>query len=345
MPVGEKAMNTLQTSCTPQNKQIRRFLLLIFLLILAVLGSLCFGAVPLDLPKVLHGLLAGNTDGTDMKIFLHSRLPRTLAALIIGAALAASGTVLQTVLNNTLASPGILGINSGAGFGVLFCAAVFPAASSLLPAAAFLGALGASLLIYAIAARTGAKRTTIILSGIAVGSMLSAGSDAISLLFPDRYMDARTFFIGGLSGVTLQQLHNALPYILIGLCVLLFFCSALDLLLLGEDTAKSLGLRVETLRFVLLILASLLAGAAVSLGGLIGFIGLIIPHAARALFGNGHKALLPASILMGGLLAVFCDLLSRILFAPYELPMGILLSFLGGPFFLYLLLGKRRRHA
>lgn len=342
MTVGVKAVRTYGISSTARNRR------LILLLLLIVLGSailsLMFGAVTLS-PQEVARQIAENANGTQARIFLHVRLPRTLAALIVGAALAASGTILQTVLNNALAGPNIIGVNAGAGFSVLLVSALMPGSPAIVSPAAFLGALMTSLLISAIAAKSGASRITLVLSGVAIGSILSACSESIGILYPDTYMNTRSFFIGGLNGMTMRQIFWALPYIFAGLLLALLLHRLLDLLTLGDEAARSLGLRTNIARLGSLAVASLLAGAAVSIAGLIGFVGLLVPHIARSLFGNSHAVLLPASMLLGAGLVTCCDLAARLIVAPYELPVGILLSFLGGPFFLYLLLHRRRRVA
>ena len=315
-----------------------RFYILILLLFIAILADLCLGAVPIHLPDLFYQIRSGSVT-IETRIFLHVRLPRTLAAIFTGSALAASGTILQTVLNNNLAGPNIIGINAGAGFFVLLISALFPNRPAWIPAAAFLGALSASL----FALKAGTSRITLILSGVAIGSVFSAGSEAISVLFPDIYSNSRSFFTGGLSGVTLRQISQVQIYFIIGFLAALLSGRVLDILILGGELARSLGLRVNLARFSLLIIASLLAGASVSLAGLIGFVGLLVPHLTRYFFGPSHLELIPASMLTGALLVTICDSISRLLVAPYELPVGILLAFSGGPFFLWVLLHTRGR--
>lgn len=313
---------------------------LLALLLLAVAGSLALGSSGLHPGQALSALFGGGT-ATAQSIVRFVRLPRTLGAVLCGAAFALSGAVIQGVLSNPLASPNIIGVNAGAGFGAILCGALAPAASAAVPLAAFAGALGACLLVFTIARRTGASRITLVLAGVAISSMFSAGIDAVATLVPDALLHANTFMVGGLSGVTLRAL--VLPGALIvaaGLGTWLLRYEV-DLLSLGEETALSVGLSAQTYRYLLLTLAAALAGAAVSFAGLIGFVGLIVPHACRALVGGESRDLFPACALMGALLVTACDLLARILFAPYELPVGILLSLLGGPFFLWLLVRQR----
>ena len=314
-------------------------------ILLAVLTALAVSLGPVQVPlSQLWGFLLGEEiPQSSWNILRHIRLPRAAAAVLTGAALAVSGAVLQAVLMNPLAGPNIIGVNAGSGFFVLAAALLFPGRWDVTPLAAFSGALLACGIIYALAAKTGASRITIVLAGVAVSGFFGAGSDAITVLVPDAWAGANAFLVGGFSGVTTGQLSFALWYVLGGLLSALLFSHDLNVLALGEETARSLGLPVKGCRFLFLAIAAVLAGGAVSMGGLLGFVGLIVPHAARFLMGEDNRLLLPAAALLGGAFVVGCDLLSRLLFAPYELPVGILLNFIGGPFFLWLLLKERRR--
>ena len=275
------------------------------------------------------------------RIVLYTRLPRTCAALLAGAALAVSGGVIQTVLSNPLASPGIIGVNSGAGLAVALVCAIAPLAQAWTPLVAFLGALAGILLVLGLAERTGASRITVVLAGVAVSNLFSAGIDAVVTLVPDALNGVSDFRIGGFSGVTMAQLAPAAGLILVSLALVLSLSQQLDILALGSDTAQSLGLSVRPVRFLFLMLAAALAGAAVSFSGLIGFVGLIVPHTMRRLVGEDSLPLLLSSALGGAFFVTLCDLLARILFAPYELPVGIILAFAGAPFFLWLLFRQR----
>ena len=224
---------------------------------------------------------------------------------------------------------------------MLFLLAVFPTATAFLPFAAFLGALFASLLIYAVAAKSGASRTTITLTGVALSSVFTAGSNAIKTFFPDTIYNSSSFFIGEFSGIAYKNLTPAWIAILLGLLLAVLFSGEMDVLSLGDETAQSLGMRVQGTRFLLLMTASLLAGGAVSFSGLLGFVGLIVPHILRHFIGARHRILVPLSALFGASFVLLCDTLSRTLFSPYEIPVGIVLSLLGGPFFLFLIVRKK----
>lgn len=308
---------------------------------LSFFAAVYFGSAKIDFFSALVSAFEGEMT-TDAKILLYVRLPRACAAVISGAALAVSGVVIQAVLNNAMASPNIIGVNAGAGFAVSLCMCVLPAASYVLPVAAFAGALAACLLIYGIALKTGASRMTITLTGIAVGSILTAATNMLKTLFPDSLYNMTAFSVGGLAGVDADVLKIAGPVVAVCIAAVLILARDIDVLSLGEETAGSLGMNLGVMRFVLLVLASALAGCAVSFAGLIGFVGLVIPHIVRRFTGNRHRVLVAVSAVSGAVFVLVCDLLSRLLFKPYEIPVGILLSLTGGPFFISLILKSKR---
>ena len=312
------------------------------LAVLSALLSLCLGAAPLS-PGEVFSALAGRGRGPAASIVLYARLPRTCGCLLAGAALASAGTVIQGVLGNPLAAPNVTGVNAGAGLCTALCAALFPAWTAAVPFAAFLGALGGVGLVLGIGARTGASRMTLVLAGVAVSGMFSAGIDAVLTFFPDALNGYTDFRVGGVANLSMGRVVPAFWVILAAFALALSLAGEMDVLLLGEETARSLGLPARRLRVILLALAAALAGAAVSFAGLLGFVGLIAPHMARRLIGEDSSArLLWASALGGAALLTACDILARTLFAPYELPVGVVLSLLGGPFFLWLLFRQRR---
>jgi iron complex transport system permease protein len=284
-------------------------------------------------------------DSLSAQILLQIRLPRVAATLLCGAALAAAGLLCQTLLSNPLASPTLLGINSGAGLAVALCGVLLPVGSAATPAFALAGAVGAAVLVYALSARVGSRRGTIILAGVAVGGILSAGIDALHTLVPEALPGYNAFLLGGFAGIGWGRIWPSATLIFVALIAAFFWTRTLDVFALGDDTAATLGVRVSATRAVLIVLIASLAGAAVSVCGLLGFVGLLTPHIVRRLFPTGTtRVQLVGCLLCGGALVTLCDLLARTLFAPYELPAGIFLNLLGGPFFLYLLL-RRRGHA
>lgn len=305
--------------------------------------SLTLGAVNLSLGEIWTALTGGDTASVASRIVVYTRLPRTCAALLAGAALAASGVLIQTVLNNPLASPGVIGVNASAGLAVALVCALSPLAQRWTPLVAFLGALLGVLLVLGLAQRTGASRMTVVLAGVAISNLFSAGIDGVVTLVPDALNGVTDFRIGGFSGVTLARLAPAALLILVSLLAVVSLSHPLDILALGSDTARSLGLAVGPMRVLFLVLAAALAGAAVSFSGLLGFVGLIVPHSMRRLVGEESFLLLVSSILGGACFVTLCDLLARVIFAPFELPVGIVLAFAGVPFFLWLLFRQKGR--
>ena len=310
------------------------------LCLVAAVLSLCLGAARLDLTQLWQAITQG-PESTAGYIFWYARLPRTCACLLSGAALSCSGCVLQSVLGNKLPSPGIIGVNAGAGLAVTLCCGFGFLSGWAVSLAAFAGAMVTVLTVVLMARKTGASRTTVILSGVAVNSLLNALRDSVTILVPDTAMLSSEFRIGDFSSVVTARLIPAGLLILAALAVLLTLCNELDVLTLGEDTARSLGLSVKKLRTVFLLLAALLAGASVSFAGLLGFVGLLVPNMVRRVTGGESRYLLPVSCLYGAGFVTVCDLAARTLFAPYELPVGILMSVIGGPFFLWLLLKQK----
>lgn len=333
-------MKNLPISSTPR-REGKLLALLAGLTLLSVALSLCVGSVPLSLGEVCSVLAGKTTQGTAHAIVLHSRLPRTLGCLLAGCALAVSGAVIQSVLANPLAAPNIIGVNSGAGLMVALSCALFPAGAAAVPVMAFLGALGGVLLVLFLARRTRASRITLVLAGVAMSSMFSAGIDAVVTFVPEALNGYSDFRIGGMDNLTTERLLPAAAVIGLALLGTMLLCPELDVLMLGADTARSLGLNVDRMRLVLLTLGAALAGGAVSFCGLLGFVGLIVPHIIRRLLGEESRPLILGCAFGGAALLTGCDILARTLFAPYVLPVGIILSLLGGPFFIWLLLGQR----
>ncbi|MCI8910572.1 MAG: iron ABC transporter permease [Oscillibacter sp.] len=317
-------------------------LMLCAALVCAAALSLRCGSQDLPAGQILEALRRGGPQDPVRRIFLYVRLPRTAAAALAGSALALAGTLIQAVLNNAMASPNVIGVNAGAGFAALLAVTVLPAGTGWTPAAAFLGALCTALFIYALAVRAGLSRTTLILAGIAVSSMLTAGSNALTLLDPDAAIGSTDFLLGGFRGVTLAAVGRAGPYLAAGFGLAAGLAVELNVLQLGEESAAGLGLHVSRTRFLAILAAALLAGAAVSFSGLLSFVGLLVPHMARRLVGGDNRWLMPAAGLLGGAFVLVCDVAARVLFAPFELPVGIVMSLLGGPFFLHLLLRRGR---
>lgn len=311
------------------------------LLISAFLGIL-LGATTVSPVEIFAAIFGGESPGAT--IFRYVRLPRVLGSLLCGAALAVSGAVIQGVLANRLASPSIIGVNSGAGLAVTLCTALGMAGGWRMSAFAFLGAFAAVMTVNLGAKRWGASRGTVILMGVTMNSLLGAVSDGVTILMPEVSILRNDFRIGDFSAVTYPKLIPAAAVILIALAALLTLSNELDLLTLGEENARSLGMNTRRMRFVFLMLAAALAGAAVSVAGLLSFVGLLVPHTVRRIASNDARHLMPLCGIFGAGFVTLCDTLSRVIFAPYELPVGIIMAFIGAPFFLFVLIkGKGGR--
>lgn len=281
--------------------------------------------------------IGGNHSGVENKVIWNIRLPRMILAALVGINLALSGAILQGVMKNPLADPSIIGISSGAGlFGILILV-VFPQLQNLVPIAAFGGAMLAAVIIYSLAWKGGIEPTRIVLSGVAVSALFSAGISAILVFFSDRVHGALTFMNGSLSSRSWGEVETILPYTVIGVVLAVIFANKLNILVLGDDVARGLGLNVELTRLGFTALAALLAASAVSVVGLLGFVGLIVPHSVRLILGNNYKIMFPASALLGAALVMFSDTFARTVLSPTEIPVGIVMAVLGVPFFLFLL--------
>lgn len=318
---------------------MKRIILLALFLVLALAGmlvSVMLGSVEIPAAEVWQ-TLAGAGAGTHEQILMNIRLPRTIVAALVGINLALSGAILQAVMKNPLADPHIIGISSGAGLLGILVMLALPQYAFLITPAAFLGALGAAFVIYVLAWKNGIQPIRIILAGVAVSAFLGAGISALMIFYSDRVHSALVWMVGGLSARSWPQVSMLWPYTL-G-CATAAFAMAryINILQLGDELAKGLGLRVELTRLLLTALAALLASSAVSVVGLLGFVGLIVPHATRMLVGSDYRLLLPGAALLGAALVTFSDTFARTAFAPVELPVGIIMAVLGAPFFLFLL--------
>ncbi len=317
------------------------FPLAVLLLLAACLLSLACGAVKLSIPELFQALW-WEPRGIPGRIFWELRLPRTLLAGLTGAGLAVSGAILQGVMRNPLASPGVIGVSAGGGLAGILILLLLPQWSRLLVPAAFLGALATAVLVYIAAWQRGADPLRLILAGVAVASLCGAGGSLLLLLHAEQAAGVLEFTIGSFTSRGWHELRQVQYYLLIGLLIAFTRGRQLNVLSLGDDLAIGLGMRVEATRFLLLSIAAVLAGAAVSAAGLLGFVGLIAPHLIRLIMGTDFRQVLPGAALCGALLTILCDTVGRSVIAPAELPAGILLALLGPPFFLYLL--RRRRH-
>ena len=313
---------------------------LALLLVGAMLLSLRFGSLKLSFGEILETLFQ-RRDGIDYQIVFNIRLPRVLLGAMVGASLAAAGTILQGVMRNPLASPGIIGVSAGGGLAGILVMLALPQFGAFLVPAAFCGSLGTAVLVYLLAWRRGVNPVRLILAGVAVSSMLGAFSSTILLLNAEQAGGVLDFTIGSLATRSWPQIRQAGPYMAAGLAAALFLSRRLNILALGDEVAAGLGIRVERTRLLLLTSAALLAASAVSVAGLLGFVGLIAPHIVRIVIGTDNRFLVPGSALFGAAMVVGCDTAGRMVMEPSELPAGVIMSLLGPPFFLWLL----RRHS
>jgi iron complex transport system permease protein len=332
----------------------RPYLLNLALLGLALLLSIAVGSVFIP-PTALAGLMVEKLTGISTVrewpeafsiILFRIRLPHTVLVTLTGAALAGSGAAYQGLFRNPLADPYLIGVASGAGLGAVLAMASPLSARWLglftVPAAAFLGALLTVGIVYMLARSAGqVPATTLILAGVAVGSFASALTSFLMLRSHGELRRSLAWLLGGFSIGGWEPVLAALPYISLGLLVLLISGHAINVLQFGDDQAQQLGLSVDRTRLVLIAAASLATAAAVSFSGIIGFVGLIVPHLARLLWGTDYRRLIPLSILGGATALLLADLLARVIMAPEELPVGVLTALAGAPFFLWVLRRSR----
>jgi iron complex transport system permease protein len=284
---------------------------------------------------------------TQDAIIWELRLPRVLLAGLVGAILGYSGAAYQGVFRNPLAEPYLLGVASGAGLGATLVL-VSPLAYtygvfSPVPAAAFAGALIAVALTYSLARAGGTTpMATLLLAGVAVGAIATASISYLMLSNSDRTLPVLSWLLGGFNNASWSRVSMLAPYAALGFALLLPFGRTLNVMQLPEEQARYVGVNVERTRVIVLAISSLATAAAVAVCGIIGFVGLIVPHVARMLWGADHRLLVPLSALLGASLLILADLVARTIAAPHEIPVGIITAFIGAPFFLYLLRSQRR---
>lgn len=328
---------------TRQKKRISFVILGVVLFVLCLL-SLRIGSAKMTWHEFFSAL-SDIKKQTPFGVILYSvRLPRIVGAIISGAGLGMSGAILQTITGNKMASPNIVGVNSGAGFAVIVSLALFPSLFTFTPFFAMIGAFVSTLFIVGLSKRIGMTRNTVILVGLAFSSILSAGISLVTLLDSDVLVSYNAFSIGSLSGVSFDDLYIPFFMVVLSLIIGLVMAEKLDILTLGDSAAQSLGINVDKTRMICMLIASVCASAAVSFAGLLGFVGLMAPHIARVFFPERTKYIIPSSAIIGAVLVVLSDLIGRTLFSPSELPAGIFMALSGAPFFLFLLIAGRRNH-
>jgi len=324
-------------------------LILVFVFVIVAILSISLGTADIGLMKILRGIFGWVSDpvrgwtDTDRVIVFQVRLPRIILAGIVGAALSVAGVVFQSLFRNPLADPYILGISSGSAVGAIL-AIISGAGLSFLsiPAASFCGALLTIMLVLGIA-RTGYRfqTNTLLLAGVIVGSFFSAIIMFLVSITQDERLHSIIFWLmGDLSLSKYNEIIIVTPFVIVGCLIIYLHAHPLNLIVTGEETALQLGVEVERVKRLLLITASLITGVVVSVSGVIGFVGLIVPHMMRMVFGSDHRLLLPASGLFGLSFLVLADTIARTIIAPVELPVGVITAIFGAPFFIYLLRRK-----
>ena len=309
-------------------------------LLAAATASMIFGAVHVPFSDIWASLTGQAEEGPLRQIIVELRLPRTVSAMVVGAALGVAGALLQGALANPLASPDVIGVTGGAGFGAMLTLLVWPSAIALLPIGALVFGITAAAIVFAIG-WSGAHAGSIgrvILAGIAITALFGAATTSLMVAYSDRVQSAIFWLAGGLSSDGWSSLSVVWPYFTVGFLMAVFLARPLDRLALGDDVASSLGGRPRLVRLSAAAAAALLASSAAAIAGLLGFLGLVIPHLVRLAGGTAsHRFVIPASAVTGAALLVAADTLARTVRAPIELPVGPLMVVLGVPLFLWLL--------
>lgn len=314
-------------------------------LLAAVVAGIAFGAVavaPGDIFSAVGRAVTGRSSGLADTLIVGVRFPRVLLAAVVGASLAGAGAIYQALFRNPLADPYILGVSSGAGLGAMLALVATAGATGLrygaVPAAAFAGALITMLVVTRLASWRGRLDTaSLLLAGVALSYTLAALTSFVMVFAREQMASVVFWMMGGLGSASWPYLAMVAPMFLVGAAFSLTVTRELNLMLLGDERAGHLGLDAKRFKMVILAVASLLTAAAVAVAGLIGFVGLMVPHMVRLVIGPDHRVLLPASFLGGAIVLVIADLLARVVIAPIELPVGIVTALLGGPFFVWLL--------
>ena len=347
---------TAPAAATARPARSRRGLVLGLLTLALLLTSVvatgigAFEVAPGDVLRIIAGRLglvsAAGADPTATSVVLQIRLPRVLLSALVGTSLSVAGALLQGMFRNPLAEPGIIGVSAGAAVGAVIAILVGLAAGPLgVTAAAFVGGIGTTFLVYGVARSAGAAQTvTLVLAGIAVNAIAGSIIGVALFVSDDAQLRSITFWnLGSMGAATWTSIAVVLPVTVVGLAVALRVAPHLDLLALGEAPARHLGVDVDRLRIVLVVVSAAMASAGVAVAGIISFVGLVVPHLVRLSLGPQHRLLVPASALGGALLLVLGDLVARTVAAPAEVPLGALTGLLGGPFFFWLLLRRRER--
>lgn len=305
-------------------------------IIIMFLLAVAIGSSRISLAEVF-AVLGGDTSGTNAVIVMSLRIPRALLALIVGACLAVSGVLLQAVMRNPLADPGTIGVSAGASTAVISILLIFPSMTYAVPLFAFVGAAFACFLIYIMAWSDGVDPVRIILAGVAVNAVLGGYNAFLQLQNSDNLQGVLAFLNGSLAGGMWQDVRIMGIYAIIGMFLACLCIKNANALQLGDEMAKNLGINVNASRICLSAVAAFLAAATVAQVGMIGFVGLVAPHIARMLVGSDYKVLMPTTLMTGALMVLVADTVGRSVWPGTEIPVGVMMSVFGGPFFLYML--------
>lgn len=310
---------------------ISLILLIVLLVLLTTVGS-----VNLSFGEIISALI--NDDNKMVTTIVYKmRLPRNILAVLVGANLAVSGILLQSVMKNPLADPGITGVSTGASVAAIIILLVAPQFTSILPIAAFIGGAIACMLVFLMAYKNGLKPGRIVLAGVAINTILGGVISYLSTMYSDRIQSAMLWLNGSLATKTWADVEMLFVYSIVGLIVSLLLIRSANVLQLGDDAATNLGFNVNLTRMLISVVAVFLAATSTAVVGVISFVGLIVPHISRMLMGSDHKFTIPFSIILGSIVLLVADTLGRTIGGAVEIPVGVIMSIVGGPFFLYLL--------
>ena len=317
----------------------------ILALIICLVISITTGKVEISLETVYKTFIA--FDGSTNQLIIRTlRLPRSLIAILVGASLAVAGSIMQGLTKNPLASPGIIGINAGATLAIVSARLIFGFSSdNIYPIFGFFGAIVTALIVYWLGSlgQGGLHPIKLTIAGAAITALFSSLTTAILILDIKSLEEFRFWLAGSVAGKDLNLFWQVFPYLLIGLAIAFFLARQITLLTLGEDIATGLGVKTAWVKVGAIVSVVILAGCSVSIAGAIGFIGLVVPHIVRLLVGIDYRWIIPYAAIFGGILLLLADIAARMLLQPIEIPVGIMTSLIGGPFFIYLALSKVKR--
>ena len=333
-------MSKIKTPTLSSSKKICMILTTVFVLCFSILISL-IGSIDISFKELIDGMFLSE-QSNNFLIIRDLRMPRVLSAVLIGGNLAVAGALLQTTMKNPLADPGIIGISSGASLGAIAVMVIFTDLIKYKIIIAFIGGIIAACLVYLIGEDKGFSPVRIILAGVCVNSILNALSSMVTVFNSAGVSSIQTWLLGSLVNVTWNDFKILALYTIVGIALCLLVIKSCDLMGLGDKTAQSLGLNVNRVRVMITFVAVFLTSISTGVCGVISFVGLVIPHICRFLIGSSHKFLIPFSYFMGGFLLLVADTVSRNIFRPYEIPVGLTMCLVGGPFFIYILRRSKR---